>query len=248
MSWHFSQALEAAYSEANFSDGARCAPSRSTSMPAGSSWPDRTTDASIPSQFGTTCEPSTGGRGGELLTWFLEASHARISAPLAPEMGWTVTGLVSGEKCGESWAKWDPDSCSWKTPQLSLFGGSETCSETWPRWGMMRAGECWALTTPADLTNATGSGLWLTPTANDAKPAGRVEVMEYRSPKRRNTVCRLRSQATEPHQIGTPLNVPWIEWLMGWPIGWTDSGALETGKFRQWLLWHGEPCCHLKAG
>jgi hypothetical protein len=35
------------------------------------------------------------------------------------------------------------------------------------------------------------------------------------------------------------LNPAWVEWLMGWPIGWTDLGALGTDKFRQWLHSHG---------
>ena len=38
-----------------------------------------------------------------------------------------------------------------------------------------------------------------------------------------------------------PLNPPWVEWLMGWPIGWTDLEQLETDKFQQFLRAHG--CC-----
>jgi hypothetical protein len=38
---------------------------------------------------------------------------------------------------------------------------------------------------------------------------------------------------------GGSLNPPWVEWLMGWPIGWTDLNPLETAKFRQWLRSHG---------
>ena len=34
------------------------------------------------------------------------------------------------------------------------------------------------------------------------------------------------------------LNPNWVEWLMGWPIGWTDSKPLETDKFRSWLRQH----------
>jgi hypothetical protein len=34
------------------------------------------------------------------------------------------------------------------------------------------------------------------------------------------------------------LNPAWIEWLMGWPIGWTDSKPLGMGKFRQWRRLH----------
>lgn len=35
------------------------------------------------------------------------------------------------------------------------------------------------------------------------------------------------------------LNPLWVEWLMGWPIGWTVSRPLATGKFQQWLQRHG---------
>jgi hypothetical protein len=35
------------------------------------------------------------------------------------------------------------------------------------------------------------------------------------------------------------LNPAWVEWLMGWPIGWTDLGALETDRFLQWQRSHG---------
>ena len=37
---------------------------------------------------------------------------------------------------------------------------------------------------------------------------------------------------------GTGLNPNWVEWLMGWPIGWTDSKPLETDKSLQPLPWH----------
>lgn len=30
------------------------------------------------------------------------------------------------------------------------------------------------------------------------------------------------------------LNPNWVEWLMGWPIGYTDSKQLATDKFRSW--------------
>ena len=30
------------------------------------------------------------------------------------------------------------------------------------------------------------------------------------------------------------LNPNWVEWLMGWPIGWTDLKPLETGRFLSW--------------
>ena len=35
------------------------------------------------------------------------------------------------------------------------------------------------------------------------------------------------------------LNPSWVEWLMGWPIGWTDLKPLEMDKFQKWLRLHG---------
>ena len=73
-------------------------------------------------------------------------------------------------------------------------------------------------------------------TANDCKPAGRVEVTEYRQKDRWTT---LHAAVTEPGQLGGTLNPDWCEWFMGWPIGWTASEPLGTDRFRQWLLGHG---------
>lgn len=38
------------------------------------------------------------------------------------------------------------------------------------------------------------------------------------------------------------LNPTWVEWLMGWPLGWTDLKPLETDKFREWQQQHSN-CC-----
>jgi hypothetical protein len=41
---------------------------------------------------------------------------------------------------------------------------------------------------------------------------------------------------------GGSLNPTWVEWLMGWPLGWTDLKPLEMGKFQQWCERHGTSC------
>jgi len=38
---------------------------------------------------------------------------------------------------------------------------------------------------------------------------------------------------------GGQLNPMWVEWLMGWPLGWTDLKPLATDKYQQWLEQHG---------
>jgi len=46
--------------------------------------------------------------------------------------------------------------------------------------------------------------------------------------------------ATEgAHPENGRLNPTWVEWLMGWPQGWTDLKPLAMGKFREWQQQHG---------
>ena len=40
--------------------------------------------------------------------------------------------------------------------------------------------------------------------------------------------------------VGGKLNPMWVEWLMGWPLGWTDLKRLETDKFHFAQQQHGE--------
>jgi len=69
--------------------------------------------------------------------------------------------------------------------------------------------------------------MWPTPTAHNSK--------EMNSPSEAN-----RNTPTLAAQVGGKLNPQWVEWLMGWPIGWTDLKPLEMDKclFVQQL--HGE--------
>lgn len=48
------------------------------------------------------------------------------------------------------------------------------------------------------------------------------------------------------HQLGAggSLNPLWVEWLMGWPIGWTDLRPLATARFRRWCGSHGRSWAH----
>ena len=266
MSWHFSQALVEEYLAEDWSDFAQSLQSSSTQPPPACYSTDRTQATSRRSPFGMTCAPLTGDHGAALLTWYLEDSLARTSASPEPEPDLTANAPGCGESSPASFARWDRATCSWKIPQLSLLGDSESFSETWPRWGIMRGGECSERMMPALGTGGTGSGLWPTPLATDTNGPNfktrsegasypgssgvlRTAIYEWRNgapwtpPTERmyptpttqdaaNNGGPSQSERNTPPLnavVGGTLNPDWVEWLMGWPVGWTDTAREEVG-------------------
>jgi len=136
-------------------------------------------------------------------------------------------------ECGEKWrgsfVKYDPDSSLWRTHQCSLLGGLDVFSETWPQWGLMRDGECWEQQTLAQTIKGTVSGSWGTPTASqDFKPIRKLTPSE--STGKHGTILVGSIGKEQPHLIGRYLKPLVTEYLMGWPIGWTDLKPLEMDK------------------
>lgn len=238
MSWHYSRALEAAYSEANSLDGEPSARLKSSLTLAPCSWPDRTMEACQRSQSGTMCAPSMADRGEGLLTWFLEVSRARTSARRERASASAASEADCGAKWPESWVKFDPATCSWKTRQLSLTGDLEPCSEIWPNWGIMRDGECWALATPDWITRENAHGLWPTPlSASKSRGRGGLDGGSHARKKLRRMVSEEDAKAMcAKHKV----NPEWLELLMGWPRGWTALQPLETARLHQWSRSHGQ--------
>lgn len=310
-------------------------------MPQAYCAPDRMTAFSRLSRFGMTCAPLTDDRGAALLTWYRAAFPVRTSAPPARAQDSTASAPVSGWKWPASSVKYDPATRSWKTRQCSLLGDSDAYSETWPRWGSMRDGECWPLPTSVPRTCESESGLWPTPNVpnggrrvpDDAEIRGASTPTAYKNGKKMQvgleqavrwwptpTVVmtvqtpekfRARQERLKdrhkgrtgngcgpslaqavamwptPHgfskdgrsngpsgnelgravnrsmfstptasdcksgvmseqakakraqhprgeklsnEIGGSLNPTWVEWLMGWPLGWTDLKPLATDR------------------
>ena len=168
MSFIFSQALVEASSPDSCLDIEQSAPSSGNPMPRPCLWHDRTMEPSRLSRFGITCSPLTGDRGVELLTWWREVSRVKTFPSPAQEPESTVSEADSGEKWPASLARYDRDTSSWKTAQLSLLGDSEPSSVTWPRSGLMLDGQCWELPTLERRTSESASGFWQTPVADDA--------------------------------------------------------------------------------
>jgi hypothetical protein len=226
----------------------------------------KTIEASALSRFGLTSQLLTESRGEELLTSFRAGFHARTSALQAVGLDLTEHEADSGLKWRGSFAKYSQASCSWKTAQCSLLADSDEFLETWPRWGSMLNGVSYLRPMSAHHIFESASGLWPTPVASDtgsrSKPyaqggtplslavklwptptamtrSGGAALCKWGGSRSR---AKLRTMVT-PEELNGPLNPQWVEWLMGWPIGWTGLQPLETDKFREWQQQH-SICSH----
>lgn len=234
---------------------------------------------------------------------------------------------ASGPNLRESYAKYDHNTCEWKTHQCSLLGGFIALSETWQRWGMMRNGLLYPLPMPsglkeirASITNAKECGFLLrVPTPNvpnggravprdaiwtsnctayrangkktqvdlnayvqrfptlhgfskDGRsngPSGnelgravnrtlRVPTLQesdsdswsYRTAKERTDAghfVRLGNliEDEDGKPAGGSLNPEWVEWLHGFPIGWTSIEPINPENISMWKShtqwWASEP-------
>jgi len=242
MSWHIlkdcenslcSQEQEEASSEAICWDGERFAPSSGQTTLGRYCLPDSETGSCPDSRSGMMSRPSTETHGeGESMS-SQAGSHVRTSAQPGKAQESTGRGLECGSTWPGSFAKYDPDSSSWKTPQYSLLEGLDVFSETWPRWGTMRNGECWELPTLEGAMTGTESGFsHPTPTCSDHKGACARE--EPRMGQLKDWMFE-----TLTHSQSTIYPTPgFMERVMGWPIGWTELKPLPMGNLQQWRQQH----------
>jgi hypothetical protein len=75
-----------------------------------------------------------------------------------------------------------------------------------------------------------------TPQASDCRDRGN---MSNPSIQRRAEKGKQLNLSMVAHPTSGQLNPTWVEWLMGWPLGWTDLKPLEMDKYRLWQQQHG---------
>lgn len=114
---------------------------------------------------------------------------------------------------------------------------------------------------------ATAVKMWPTPCARDHFPAHKPEYIEAKRAQGHG-MSNLNDAVAHPHMFPTPtatntkahhmrgadngkerearsygatgqLNPTWVEWLMGWPLGWTDLKPLVTDRCRNVQQRHG---------
>jgi hypothetical protein len=155
---------------------------------------------------------------------------------------WPRSGMTAAGRCWELPTlvpRTDAtDSGSWPTPTSTLGtkGGRVTPSKareggtliealsartTWPTpHGMSKDGRS---NGPSgnELGRAVNQSLrtWPTPVHSEAR-----QGMQIRREGKKGTQTSLTTE------VGGSLNPTWVEWLMGWPLGWTDLKPWEMDK------------------
>jgi hypothetical protein len=72
--------------------------------------------------------------------------------------------------------------------------------------------------------------MWRTPNASDAAQWSNQSLAER---KAKGLQIRLNTQVSPEGGAGGKLNPTWVEWLMGFPLGWTELSPSETPSSRR---------------
>lgn len=203
---------------------------------------------------GLMLSPSTAGLGVEKWISSLPDSPVNHGVPQAKKKG-SKTKDGSGMILKESFAKFNQDSYSWKMSQASLTGDYLRFLSPFPKSGSMLSGALYERQRLEQIINETDfsfSHMFPTPNASDGMRTnlthqrgnptllGAVQMFPTPTTQDSENNCgpsQLKRNTLPLNAVaGGKLNPEWVEWLMGWPIGWTD---LEPA---------GMESCHFKPG
>jgi hypothetical protein len=157
--------------------------------------------------YGTTCEPSADTDSPQS-TSSMEASHVRTLAGAVLEWAWTESEAVYLAKFAALPKKLKRNGSFSKMSQTSELKDWEESSRDWPISAMTVGGVLYPLPVlDRRLRPASDGSCWLRPQARD-----------YKGYSTRNIT--LPNQLRHLGFSGKP-NPPWLEWLMGYPTGWS---------------------------
>ena len=252
MTWHTnhstpstsSQEQEAAFSLTSYLTTLQSERVKSKSTQEMSCSQDSETVSSPASPSGMTYATSTENRGEEQLIFSLEAFPAKTSVLRVKVQELAESVQAYGKNMRDSLKRYNLDLSLPKTHLCFALGDLELSSKTWPRWGIMLDGECSELGLSVRRTRETECGSWPTPTCQETEHPDAVLTSTGRRLSKDGKSSHSLNLADSVMRVGAPiqpkgqLNPSWVEWLMGWPIGYTDLKPLETDKFRNVQQWH----------
>lgn len=135
----------------------------------------------------------------------------------------------SGQGFPVSSVYYDPTMSLWKTYPDSLQEGWDSYSLTFPRSGMMRNGTVSRQNPSVPRISDIGCFSWPTPSAMEGRTRDPERLLQRRrecKEKHHNGNgfgLTLGNALTLLGEVG-PVNPMWVEWLMGFPLGWTELG------------------------
>ena len=141
------------------------------------------------------------------------------AGPVSPELvsqnsqGWTTTRKGTGVTYGATL----PDVVNkmqkmWPTPRAMTI--SNKMERLTPEGRMSADGK-----QRFGLNLQDAVKMWPTPRASEWKDVGPVGSKSHTHMDKRDYLC---AKVKDPEQPTGSLNPQWVEWLMGYPIGWTD--------------------------
>ena len=80
--------------------------------------------------------------------------------------------------------------------------------------------------------------IWPTPQASDNRDRGHLGMPAIQRRQMKGKQIGLGQSVSD---TSGALNPEWVEWLMAWPLGWTDLKPLGMGRFQSWQLAHSSP-------
>jgi hypothetical protein len=161
MSWHYLRVQVEESLQDICSGGDACVPLKSKTTHAEFYCNGKLMDSYLDSLSGTTFAHSMESLGEEELMLSQEDSLAKICQPQEKEKGLTESDQDFGRKWQGSFAKYNPDTHSLRTPQCLLFEDSTEFCAILPKWGLMLDGELWEQQMLEQSIKGIGFGLSL---------------------------------------------------------------------------------------
>ena len=151
-------------------------------------------------------------------------SPARIFPTPDEGQGLTGSGLGCSLRPFAWFANCNPDALCWKTWQRCLVEDWTEFSGRWPRSGMMRNGIAYRL--PPLVPRISGTGYLSWDITRKWIPTARAQARVKCFDRGRDYHGNLEEWVGR--DTAGKLNPMWVEWLMGFPLGWTDCEDSET--------------------
>lgn len=164
----------------------------------------------------------------------LSSSGAGLSESLEtfPQWGMLQSGVLS-ERMTPALPTAEKESGLWATPSARDWKDTPGMSRVREK-GRHRIDQL-----PRQVyASLDGSQSFIPPTATETETALSVDVItqiaDVPGQPWRNANTPIGGGSATEGPSSALLNPEWVEWLMGWPIGWTALTPLAMDRFRQW--------------